>query len=59
MAALQSPKLSVGVRVPGGTPNNRSLVKWIIMLVFETNVVGSNPTGPANATLADVVIAAV
>ena len=29
MAALQSPKLSVGVRVPGGTPNIPLVAQWL------------------------------
>ena len=52
MAAYQSPKLLVGVRVPGGMPNLiEEWQRWIIAPVLKTDdrkrSVGSNPTSSA------------
>ena len=44
MAAWQSPKLFVGVRVPGGTPNNAKIAQLVEHRSEESGVVGSIPT---------------
>ena len=51
MAALQSPKLSVGVRVPGGTPilEKASMVKLVDtrdLKSLAARCPGSNPCTP-------------